>query len=173
MQAMLEQVVSAGIGVCVALVLVAGVPRHWRGEGEEQQTDRRSEMPSVNQVVLAGNLTRDPEVKQVGNGVAVCNLGLAVNEVYTGKDGQRHERTCFVEVDAWDGQAENCGKYLSKGSPVLVQGRLEFDQWDGPNGEKRSRLKVRAHRVQFLGRAPQAQEAGSREQTVVSDEVPF
>lgn len=136
-------------------------------------------MPSVNQVVLAGNLTRDPELKKLAGGGAVSHLGLAVNEAYTGKDGERKEKTCFVEVDTWDKQAENCSTFLHKGSSVLVQGKLELDQWETPNGEKRSRLKVRAHRVEFLDRAPQGQSSPSgprgvaRPVVAASEEMPF
>jgi len=107
-------------------------------------------MASANIVVLCGNLTRDPEVRQIPNGMAVCDLGLAINESYKDKSGQRVETTVWVDVVVWGKTAENCGQFLHKGAPVLVEGRLQLDQWE-KDGEKRSKLRVRADRVQFLG----------------------
>ncbi|MFH0880372.1 MAG: single-stranded DNA-binding protein [Lentisphaerota bacterium] len=109
-------------------------------------------MTSLNKVFLAGNLTRDPEVRYTPSGTAVSKLGLAVSDAYTNKAGEKVETTCFVDVDVWARQAEACGEYLSKGSPVLVEGRLQLDQWESKEGEKRSKLKVHAERIQFLGR---------------------
>jgi single-strand DNA-binding protein len=111
-------------------------------------------MASFNKVILVGNLTRDPEVRFLGDGTAVADLGLAVNETFRNKAGELVEQTCFVDVVVWARQAETCGKYLSKGSPALIEGRLQLDQWTTKEGEKRSKLRVRADRVQFLG-APQ------------------
>ena len=108
-------------------------------------------MASVNRVFLAGNLTRDPEVRYTPSGSAVADLSMAINRVYT-SGGEQKEETCFVSVVAWGRQAETCGEFLSKGSPVLVEGSLQFDQWQTDSGEKRSRLRVKADRVQFLGR---------------------
>lgn len=108
-------------------------------------------MASYNHVVLMGNLTRDPQVRTLGSGTAVVDLGLAANEKYRNREGQQVERTCFVDVVAWGRQAETCRDYLTKGSSVLVEGRLQFDQWE-KDGEKRSRLRVRAERVHFIGR---------------------
>ena len=109
-------------------------------------------MANLNKVFLVGNLTRDPEVKYLPSGTAVADLGLAVNEVYKNRDGETKESTVFVDVAVWARQAETCGEYLSKGSPVLIEGRLQLDQWETQQGEKRSKLRVRADRVQFLGR---------------------
>lgn len=108
-------------------------------------------MPSYNRVLLMGNLTRNPEIRYTPSGTAVVDLGLAVNEVYKNQAGESVERTCFVDVVVWGRAAENAAEYLHKGSPVFVEGRLQLDQWEGPQGEKRSRLRVRADRVQFLG----------------------
>lgn len=108
-------------------------------------------MISTNIVVLAGNLTRDPEVRQAGEGVTVADLGLACNERYRNKDGETVDKPCFVDVVVWGKPAEACGQYLKKGAPALVEGRLQLDQWQTKEGEKRSRLRVRADRVQFLG----------------------
>ena len=107
-------------------------------------------MSGYNRVVLMGNLTRDPEVRKTPSGTMVTDLGLACNETYKGSDGESKERVCFVDVVAWDRQADICGKYLRKGRPILVEGRLQLDQWETDKGEKRSRLRVRADRIQFL-----------------------
>ena len=114
-------------------------------------------MSSMNKVFLMGNLTRDPELRQLPNsGTSVCKMGLAVNRRYSTRDGEDREEVCFVDIEAWGRQAETCGRYLHKGSPALVEGRLKLDTWEvqptGPNDSgKRSRLLVHAERVQFLG----------------------
>lgn len=106
---------------------------------------------NLNKVFLAGNLTRDPEVRYIPSGTAVSDLRLAVNESYRdGASNERKERTLFVDVVVWARQAETAAEYLSKGSPVLVEGRLQMDEWESPQGEKRSKLRVRADRIQFL-----------------------
>jgi single-strand DNA-binding protein len=107
-------------------------------------------MASYNRVILMGNLTRDPEVRFLPSGKAVCALGLAVSSKYKTQDGQEHEEVCFVTCEVYGKQAENCGKYLSKGRQVLMEGRLRYEQWE-KDGQKRSALKVIADRVQFLG----------------------
>jgi len=101
--------------------------------------------------MLIGNLTRDPEVKTIPSGVSVADLRLAVNDDYKDKNGQMVKRTCYVDVVVWDKQAETCKKYLAKGSTVYVEGRLQLDEWTTTEGQKRSKLRVRADRVQFLG----------------------
>ena len=107
-------------------------------------------MASFNRVMLMGNLTRNPELKYTPSGSAVADLGLAVNESFKNKAGETVEQTCFVDVVVWGRQAETATEYLQKGSPVFVEGRLQFDQWESQQGEKRSKLRVRAERVQFL-----------------------
>jgi len=106
----------------------------------------------MNHVALVGNLTRDPEVRLTPSGTAVADLGLAVNEKYKNRDGELVETTCFAEIVAWGRQAEVCQEYLTKGYLVSVEGRLQFDQWETDAGEKRSKLRVKAHRIQMLGR---------------------
>ncbi len=108
-------------------------------------------MSTLNRVFLMGNLTRDPEVRYTPSGTAVGDLGLAINETYKNKDGEAVETTVFVDVEVWARQAETCMEYLHKGSPVFVEGRLKLDQWTNQQNEKRSKLRVRADRVQFLG----------------------
>lgn len=110
-------------------------------------------MASMNKVILVGNLTRDPEVRYIPSGTAVADIGLAMNRSWTDKQsGQRHEETTFVDVTLWGREAEVAGEYLSKGRPVLIEGRLHLDSWDDKeSGQKRSKLKVVCERMQMLG----------------------
>ena len=118
-------------------------------------------MASFNRVILMGNLTRDPELRQAGaSGVKVCKFGLAMNEQRKDASGQVKEYPCFVDVDVWDRLAELCAQYLKKGSGVLVEGKLQMDTWE-KDGQKRSQLRVRASTVKFLPRTDAA--AGSRQ----------
>jgi single-strand DNA-binding protein len=106
-------------------------------------------MPDLNQVYLIGNLTRDPEIRHAPSGDAVTEMRMASNRRYKTRDGQDKEETCFVSVVVWGRQAETCAQYLRKGSLILVDGRLQYDQWE-KDGQKQSRLRVLANRVQFL-----------------------
>jgi single-strand DNA-binding protein len=106
----------------------------------------------MNRVFLMGNLTRDPELRHTASGTAVGDLRLAISDTYRDKSGQTVESTCFADVVVWGRQAEACEQYLRKGSPCVVEGRLQLDQWETAEGDKRSRLRVCANRVQFLGR---------------------
>jgi len=109
-------------------------------------------MPSLNKVILLGNLTRDPELRHTPQGTAVCSFGLAVNRRFSSASGEAREDTCFVDIDVWSRQAESCANYLRKGSPALIDGRLRMDQWDDrETGKRRTRLRVQADRVQFIG----------------------
>ncbi len=107
-------------------------------------------MASMNKVFLIGNLTRDPELRYTPSGTAVADLGLAVNRRSRTPSGEDREETCFVDVVVWERQAETCCQYLSKGSPLLVEGRLQMDQWE-KDGQKFTKMRVRAERTQFLG----------------------
>lgn len=107
---------------------------------------------SLNKVLLIGNLTRDPELRYIPSGTAVCDLGMALNNRWTGKDGQKHEDTTFVDVTLWARSAELASEYLHKGDPVFIEGRLQLDQWQDKEGQKRSRLRVVGERMQFLPR---------------------
>jgi len=128
-------------------------------------------MSTLNRVFLMGNLTRDPDVRYTPSGTAVGDLGLAVNENYKDKDGNLKESTVFVDVEVWARQAETCAEYLHKGSPVFVEGRLKLDQWENKQGEKRSKLRVRADRVQFLG-SPKRSEVADAPAGSIPSEVP-
>lgn len=106
---------------------------------------------NFNKVILAGNLTRDPELRYTPQGTAIAKIGLAINRRYTGQDGQTKDETTFVDVDAFGKQAEVIGQYLKKGRPVLIEGRLKLDQWDDKTtGQKRSRLGVILESFQFI-----------------------
>jgi single-strand DNA-binding protein len=106
---------------------------------------------SLNKVLLMGNLTRDPEVKYTPKGTAVGDLAIAINDSYKAQDGTIKETVTYVDIEVWGRTAENCKQYLTKGRPIFVEGQLRLDQWETPQGEKKSRMKVRADRVQFLG----------------------
>lgn len=114
----------------------------------------------INRVFIAGNLTRDPELRMTPGGTAVCDLGLASNRRYRKQgDDQLQEETCFVTITVWGRQAENCNQYLSKGKQVVVEGRLKYDQWtDKDSGKNRNKLTVVADRVHFM---PRSSEGGS------------
>ncbi len=119
-------------------------------------------MASYNKVILMGNLTRDPEMKYLPSGTAIANFGIAMNERYTDRQtGEQKENVCFVDVEAWDRQAEIVNEYFSKGSPIFLEGSLRFDSWETPEGEKRSKLKVRLLRFQFIGGRQDGDEVGS------------
>ncbi len=108
---------------------------------------------SFNKVILMGNLTRDPQVRYTPGGTAVTEIGMAVNRTWYDKQAnQRKEETTFVDVTLWGRQAEVAGEYLSKGRSVLIEGRLQLDQWEDKNtGDKRSKLKVVAEEMQMVG----------------------
>lgn len=118
-------------------------------------------MASLNKVMLIGNLTRDPEIRYTPKGTAVTDIGLAVNRVSTGENGERQEETTFVEVTLWGRTAEIAGQYLAKGRPVFIEGRLQMDQWqDKTSGQTRSKLKVVGEAMQLLGGRGEGQGGG-------------
>ena len=119
-------------------------------------------MANFNKVILAGNMTRDPELRYTPKGTAIAKFGLAINRNWTGEDGQKREEVTFVDVDAFGKQAETIGQYLRKGRPVLVEGRLKLDQWDDKQtGQKRSRLGVVLESFSFLDSGNRDAAAGS------------
>ena len=109
-------------------------------------------MANLNRVLLIGNLTRDPEVRYTPKGTAVADIGIAINRIYSGEDGERKEEATFVDVTLWGRQAEVAQEYLKKGRQVFIEGRLQLDTWDDKQtGQKRSRLRVVAENMQMLG----------------------
>jgi single-strand DNA-binding protein len=107
---------------------------------------------SFNQVILMGNLTRDPELRQTPNGQNVCSFSLALNRSYKGSDGEWKEATDYVDIVAWGPLGERVAQYLTKGRPALVNGRLQSSSWE-KDGQKRSKVEVIAQDVTFLGGA--------------------
>ncbi|MBI1848492.1 MAG: single-stranded DNA-binding protein [Candidatus Rokubacteria bacterium] len=130
-------------------------------------------MASLNKVFLIGNLTRPPELRYTPSGTAVADLRLAVNRNYTTQGGDKREETCFLTVVVWGKQAESCGEYLDKGSPIMVEGRLQTRDWEAKDGGKRSVTEVVAERVQFMGRgkgAPAGAPAGAPVESFATNE---
>ena len=108
-------------------------------------------MAYLNKVFLIGNLTRDPELRVTPKGTAICQFGLAVNRQFKDESGATRDETTFIDIEAWGKQGELVAKYLAKGSPAMVEGRLKLDQWeDKQSGQKRSKLRVVLDNVQFL-----------------------
>lgn len=108
-------------------------------------------MASYNRVILVGNLTRDPELRYTSGGTAVTDVGLAVNDRRKTASGEWQDETTFVDVTLWARQAEVANEYLSKGSQILIEGRLKLDTWETKEGQKRSKLHVVGERMQMLG----------------------
>jgi single-strand DNA-binding protein len=112
-------------------------------------------MASFNKVILAGNLTRDPELRYTPKGTAIAKLSMAMNRKWTGEDGQTREEVTYVDIDAFGKQAEVISQYLRKGGGLLAEGRLKLDQWDDKQtGQKRSRLGVVLESFTFIGGRP-------------------
>ncbi|MBI3581348.1 MAG: single-stranded DNA-binding protein [Nitrospinae bacterium] len=137
-------------------------------------------MASLNRVFLMGNLTRDPELRYIPSGQAVCALGLAVNNKY-GSGDDKKEEVLFIDVNVWGKSAENCAEYLKKGRLVFVEGRLKWRQWE-KDGQKKSKIDVTAISVQFMptggaggGGQPRQQSEDEPPQDAPpgDDEVPF
>ena len=109
-------------------------------------------MPSLNKVLLMGNLTRDPELRVTPKGTPICQFSLAINRQFKMESGESREEVIYVDVEAWGKQGETIAKYMTKGRPLYVEGRLRLDQWEDKNTkEKRSRMKVVLEQFQFLG----------------------
>jgi len=108
-------------------------------------------MANFNKVLLMGRLTRDPQLSYLPSQTAVVDFGLAVNRNWTGKEGEKKEETCFVDCRAFGKPAETINKYLKKGNPMFVEGRLDFGSWTAQDGTKRSKYRVVVENFQFLG----------------------
>jgi single-strand DNA-binding protein len=145
-------------------------------------------MANFNKVLLIGNLTRDPQLSYTPSQTAVVDFGLAVNRRWKSQDGENKEETCFVDCRAFGRLAENINKYLTKGRPLFVEGRLTFDSWTAQDGTKRSKHRVTVENFQFLGgpaagpasvnkieqevseKGPEAEEVGK---SGGADDIPF
>jgi single-strand DNA-binding protein len=117
----------------------------------------------VNKVILVGNLGRDPEVRYTPGGQAVANFTIATNEAWTGKDGQKQERTEWHRIVVWGKTAENCGEYLSKGRQVYIEGRLQTREWTNKEGAKHYTTEIVANQLLFLQGGERGQGRGARQ----------
>jgi single-strand DNA-binding protein len=123
-------------------------------------------MANLNKVMLIGNLTRDPELRHTPSGKVVSELGLAINRTWSNDQGQKQEETTFVDVSVWGRQAEVIQQYVTKGSPIYIEGRLQLDSWDDKTtGQKRSKLRVLCENFQFLGSKGGNPAGGSNERS--------
>jgi len=121
-------------------------------------------MASVNKAILIGNLGRDPEVRYLPSGAAVCNFSIATTEKWKGKDGTPGERTEWHRIVVFGKQAENCKEFLKKGRPVYIEGRLQYREWNDKEGNKRNTTEIVAQTVQFLGSGGGGGRGGSQQQ---------
>ncbi len=126
---------------------------------------------NYNKVIIAGNLTRDPELRYLPSGTAVANMRLATTRRYRGKTGDMVDEVCFIDVQVFGRQAETCGEYLKRGSNVLVEGRLRLNEWESDQG-KRSRVVVVGERIQFISSTRDEPAAGPQEPVRAGAEEP-
>ncbi|MBA7641877.1 Single-stranded DNA-binding protein [subsurface metagenome] len=129
-------------------------------------------MPNFNRIILAGNLTRDPELRYTPSGTPVCSFDLAINSFYTDSKGEKKEDATFVPIIVWKRQAELCAEHLKKGRPALIEGRVKQERWNDKENKKRSRLTVIASLVRFLGTPPKAEDTPVPADTEPAQEVP-
>lgn len=140
-------------------------------------------IPPTNYVIVAGRLTRDPELKYISSGKAVCQMSIANSRFYKDKSGERAEETSFIDVTCWDKQAEYCNEHLAKGRPVMVEGRLKSESWeDKTSGQKRSKLAIQAQTVTPLDwdgeksdkpKSDPKPQATSGDEQMPEDDIPF
>jgi single-strand DNA-binding protein len=119
-------------------------------------------MANFNKVILMGNLTRDPQLSYLPNQTPVCEIGMAINRRWKGNDGQQKEETCYVDCQAYGRQAETLNQYMTKGRPLLIEGRLRYSQWEDKDGNKRSKLRVMIDTFQFLGQGQGGGQGGGQ-----------
>ena len=130
-------------------------------------------MSSYNHVTIIGNLVRDPEVKYIPSGTAVCKFSIAVNSKFKSGDEWK-EKVCYIDIESWGKTAENMGKYMKKGRSILIDGRLEQERWDDKDGNKRSKHKVVANQVVFLGSGrSDGEQSNGDDEKPIDDEIPF
>jgi single-strand DNA-binding protein len=118
-------------------------------------------MANLNKVLLMGNLTRDPQLSYLPSQTAVVDFGLAVNRRYKKQDGTMADEPCFVDCRMFGKRAETINRYFKKGEPIFVEGRLQYDQWQAPDGSRKSRLRVFVENFEFIGRASGEQNTSS------------
>lgn len=125
---------------------------------------------NVNRVMICGNLTREPQLSYTPNQTAIVDFGLAINRKWKGKDGSQKEETCFVDCTAFGKTGENINKYVKKGQPLFVEGRLTFDSWTAQDGTKRNKLKVTVDNFQFV---PTGEKQENQQRQDESEDIPF
>lgn len=130
-------------------------------------------MANFNKVLLIGNLTRDPQLSYLPSQTAVCEFGLAVNRTWNSKDGEKKQDTCFIDCRAFGKQAETLNKYVSKGDPIFIEGRLDFDQWTDNDGKKRSKHRVTVENFQFLSNSDQPKQNTDQADFMDDNDIPF
>lgn len=108
-------------------------------------------MAKLNKVFLMGNLTRDPDLRYTPSGTAIVSFGIAINRTWTGTDGEKKQDVCYVEISMFGRRAEVINEHFSKGNPIFIEGRLQFQQWEDKDRQKRNMLKVVAEDFQFIG----------------------
>ena len=128
-------------------------------------------MANLNKVFLIGNLTRDPELRYIPSGSAVATFTVAVNRVFKSQAGEKKEQVSFIRIVVWGRRAEVCGEYLSKGSPVFVEGRLQSRDWETQDGQKRSTTEVVADNIQFVRMGPKAGGPGPGKPSSPEEEI--
>lgn len=118
-------------------------------------------MANFNKVILAGNLTRDPQLSYLPSNTPVVEFGMAINRKWKSNTGEQREEVCFVDCQAFARSAEVINQYLKKGQGIMLEGRLKYDQWEGKDGQKKSKLRVVVDTFQFIG-GPGGGEGGGR-----------
>ena len=132
-------------------------------------------MASYNKVIMMGNLTRDPELSYLPSQTAVVNFGLASSRQWRSKDGDQREETCFIDCQAFGSTAENISKFFTKGRPILIEGRLQLNQWETPDGQKRSKHRINVQSFTFVDSRQDTEQQPSQptEAAPSSDDIPF
>jgi single-strand DNA-binding protein len=127
---------------------------------------------NLNRVIITGNLTRDPELRTLPSGTSVCELRVAVNSSRKDESGNWVDKPNYFNVKVWGAQGENCSTYLTKGRPVAIDGRLDWREWEGQDGQKRQSVEIIADRVQFLGSRDGGGEGGGGQRFNAQSDVP-
>ena len=140
-------------------------------------------MSKLNKVFLMGNLTRDPELRYTPSGTAIISFGIAINRTWQGADGEKKEEVCYVDISMFGRRAEVINEYFTKGNPIFIEGRLQFQQWEAKDGQKRNALRVVAESFEFIGGKGKGSSSGggnnpsfpegSAPNDVNEEEIPF
>lgn len=127
-------------------------------------------LPTINKILMVGNLTKDPELRYTQSGIPVINFRIAASRRFRDNTGEWKEDVCYIGVVAWQKLAENCAEYLKKGSAVFVEGELQSHSWEKEDGTRRSVVEIHAHRIQFLDRRETAVEPEETEENYLTEE---